>query len=339
MGSKIYESTGLATESSAVGAASKVVLSVLLSIALPGLSGCSWFSEPDRTSKLGEKTSLVSFDATRRAVVVTQDKDGRTIVYSEPSPDVAMESVTSFVTNLQIPDGLDAKLRVDLADKIIQLGKRGSAIMFLRESLYRLSELASNGAFEDSVDINDVERYIEQAYNPISRWNPPVPTRKSSSAAAAFMKVLEAASNLGMADASQAATARLIAIQDRIKNAATQDEAEKLIQAAVGLTQGGSTLDNRLERIEALVEMGSNRVTLAAVSDENEALEFIKKQIEDNSKRIKDLEEKNKELEARNKELIDKVPAAASPEQVPGRPFDGDGKTSGGSAEKKGENK
>jgi len=95
----------------------------------------------------------MDYDATRRGAVILFGEDGKAYVLSEPSPDAAVNLTQSYLAKLNYKEiGMEGSL--DLAEEIAQLGKRTSTIMFLRESLYRLAELANSGELdEESIEL------------------------------------------------------------------------------------------------------------------------------------------------------------------------------------------
>jgi hypothetical protein len=73
---------------------------------------------------------------------MTVNDSGKVIMLSEPSPDVALDIAHKYLGKINYKE-IGTKGSLELAENVVQLGKQTSTIMFLRESLYRLSELAN----------------------------------------------------------------------------------------------------------------------------------------------------------------------------------------------------
>ena len=121
------------------------------------LAGCRSFTSPARIHRIEpEKSYWTDYDATRRGAIIFTDESGRTVMLAEPAPDVAIGLAQEYLAKVNYKE-ISAEASLALAENVVQLGKRTSTIMFLRESLYRLAELAS----ADQLDPNTVSLYKE----------------------------------------------------------------------------------------------------------------------------------------------------------------------------------
>jgi len=91
---------------------------------------------------MADQTYWLNYDATRRAGFIFEKDAGRQVL-SEPAPDVALQSTTSLLADF----GGD-KLETSVQEAIVELGKRTTSVMMLREALYRLGEMKMNGTLD-----------------------------------------------------------------------------------------------------------------------------------------------------------------------------------------------
>jgi len=89
---------------------------------------------------------LASFDATRRASVIKIDKDGKMTIVSEVPPDAVISSVLEL--SAKVSGKLDAQGAAKFAESVTVLGRRTAAVNILRDALYRLGEMKSNGTLD-----------------------------------------------------------------------------------------------------------------------------------------------------------------------------------------------
>jgi hypothetical protein len=113
------------------------------------LAGCAAVRAPVRVHPIDpQKPSFIEVDASRRGVIVVPRPDGKGwIVCSEPSPDVALETVTRIlgevkVNNPNVP--VDAKTEMEFRTAVVELSKRTQTILFLREAMFRICEQSIN---------------------------------------------------------------------------------------------------------------------------------------------------------------------------------------------------
>ena len=110
--------------------------------------GCRSFTRPAKDHRLESSSAYwMDYDATRRGAIVAVKPDGTVTMLAEPSPDAAVELTQKYLAKLNY-QGITGEASLDLAENIVQLGKRTTTIKFLRDSLYRLAELSNNGKLD-----------------------------------------------------------------------------------------------------------------------------------------------------------------------------------------------
>ncbi|RTL42389.1 MAG: hypothetical protein EKK48_10365 [Candidatus Melainabacteria bacterium] len=122
-------------------------LLVVALVASTLLSGCASFNPPANTHELTVgKAYWIDTDATRRGIVVLPRADGKGMqVCSEPSPDVALQTVTQLMAQVSLSNPqVDAKTQLEFSTAVIDLSKRSQTLQFLRETLFRLCEQSLN---------------------------------------------------------------------------------------------------------------------------------------------------------------------------------------------------
>lgn len=124
----------------------KTITLCLTALALIALSGCAALTPPARTHVLTPGAPyIVDYDASRRGAYILP-ADGSLKVCAEPSPDVALESITKIIAELKLADpNVDAKTQLEFQTKVVELAGRTQLVLVLRESLYRLCEQGLNG--------------------------------------------------------------------------------------------------------------------------------------------------------------------------------------------------
>jgi len=118
---------------------------ILASVATLSLCGCSSFTSPARTKALPDANAVwMDFDALRRGGLLLKTNAGYRVVL-EPAPDAALVSTVDSVTKLKLTDKLDAEQSFKVAQSLVELGEVDTTVKALRESLFRINELAVNG--------------------------------------------------------------------------------------------------------------------------------------------------------------------------------------------------
>lgn len=89
--------------------------------------------------------TIVTTDASARAIIMVPRTDGRIMVCSEPSPDVAMSAVARMLAQVKLDNpNVDAKAQLEFQTAVIDLSKRSQFLQFQREALFRLCEQGMN---------------------------------------------------------------------------------------------------------------------------------------------------------------------------------------------------
>lgn len=121
---------------------------ILLSSAAVLLCGCSTFTSPARTKALPDANVVwMDFDALRRGGLLLKTNAGYHVIL-EPAPDAALYSTVDSVTKLKLTDKLDAEQSFKVTQALVELGEVNTTVKALRESLFRINELAVNGFLE-----------------------------------------------------------------------------------------------------------------------------------------------------------------------------------------------
>jgi hypothetical protein len=119
---------------------------VALTISALLLSGCAAIQPSTSVHAIATgQPTYIDMDASRRGVVIIPRKDSGYYVCAEPSPDVALETVSKILAEAKT-DGsaIDAKAEAELKTAVVELSKTQTSIRFLRESLYRICEQSIN---------------------------------------------------------------------------------------------------------------------------------------------------------------------------------------------------
>lgn len=112
------------------------------------LTGCASFQPATSVHTLAtNQPTFIDMDASRRGVVIIPRVDGKGYYScSEPSPDVAVETVTRILAEIKLSNGsnIDAKTEMEFKTAIVNLSQRTQTLLFLRESLFRICEQSAN---------------------------------------------------------------------------------------------------------------------------------------------------------------------------------------------------
>ena len=126
----------------------RAFLALASTAALLTLSGCASFQPSTSVHALAtNQPSFIDMDASRRGVLVIPRADGRGFYScSEPSPDVAVETVTRILAEIKLANSsnIDAKTEMEFKTAIVNLSQRTQTLLFLRESLFRICEQSVN---------------------------------------------------------------------------------------------------------------------------------------------------------------------------------------------------
>jgi hypothetical protein len=108
------------------------------------------------------ETYLAAFDATTRGSVVHVDRSGELRVISEVPPDAVIASVVELST--KAAGQLSPEASAHFAESVTALGKRTAAVNILRDALYRLGEMQSNGTLTPET-VALFEKIVQAAVN------------------------------------------------------------------------------------------------------------------------------------------------------------------------------
>lgn len=88
--------------------------------------------------------TVIDYGAERRGAYLFQDSEGRHVLVSEPSPDVARDVTSAIELSAStIGEVADPKAKLDYASKVVDLASRSQTLQVLREALFRLAEMGA----------------------------------------------------------------------------------------------------------------------------------------------------------------------------------------------------
>lgn len=140
------------------------------------VSGCRTFTKPAHAKAIEVDNVLwMDFDATRRGGVIIST-DSKFKVLFEPTPDVAVASVAEIITKLSITNQISAENSVKITESLTSLGEVTATVKALRESLFRISELAANNQIDSNQTVmlytNALEAVIKLAQSQANKSDP-----------------------------------------------------------------------------------------------------------------------------------------------------------------------
>ncbi len=121
--------------------------SAALVIAALLLSGCASFQPSTSVhSVASNQPTYIDMDASRRGVLIIPRPNNKGyFVCSEPSPDVAVETVSKILLQVKADNpNIDAKTEMEFRSAVVELTQRTQTILFLRESMFRICEQSIN---------------------------------------------------------------------------------------------------------------------------------------------------------------------------------------------------
>lgn len=110
------------------------------------LSGCAALQPSTSVHTVAtSQPTFVDMDASRRGVIIIPKPNGGYQFCAEPSPDVALETVTKMLVEAKTNgSNVDAKAEAEFRTAVVQLSKTAVSVRFLREALYRVCEQSVN---------------------------------------------------------------------------------------------------------------------------------------------------------------------------------------------------
>lgn len=115
--------------------------------ALLFLSGCAALQPSTSVHTVAtSQPTYIDMDASRRGVVIIPRSDGSYQFCAEPSPDIALETVTKILAEAKTSDSstVDAKAEAEFRTAVVQLSRTATSLRFLREAMYRVCEQSIN---------------------------------------------------------------------------------------------------------------------------------------------------------------------------------------------------
>jgi hypothetical protein len=126
----------------------KIIILICIAASSLVLSGCSIFEASANQHSLTDNSKTAywfDYDSNRRGAFFIPG-DQKFKVISEPSPDTATEAALKLAGSLNY-QSVTGQVSADLSSQIVQLGQRTEMIMFLRETMFRLSEAGNNAGW------------------------------------------------------------------------------------------------------------------------------------------------------------------------------------------------
>jgi hypothetical protein len=127
----------------------KTIILVCSTVCLLLSSGCSLFESSARKHPItddGKTAYWFDYNSDRRGAFLIPD-DKQVKIISEPSPDTAVQNTLKLAGSLNY-QSVTGQVSAELSQQIIQLGQRTEMIMFLRETMFRLSEAGNNAGWK-----------------------------------------------------------------------------------------------------------------------------------------------------------------------------------------------
>jgi hypothetical protein len=118
----------------------------LAAIIVSALAGCAVNpAVSTHPIALGQPTILTT-DASARGIIMLPRPSGTGMsVCAEPSPDAILSTVAQMVAQVKLQNPqVDAQTQVNFQTAVVELSKRSTTILFLRESLFRVCEQQIN---------------------------------------------------------------------------------------------------------------------------------------------------------------------------------------------------
>lgn len=111
------------------------------------LSGCAALQPSTSVHAIAtNQLTYIDMDASRRGVVIIPKTGGGYLTCSEPSPDIALETVTKILAEAKTSGSanVDAKAEAEFRTAVVQLSRTATSLRFLREAMFRICEQSIN---------------------------------------------------------------------------------------------------------------------------------------------------------------------------------------------------
>lgn len=125
----------------------RTLIALASTAALLITSGCASFQPSTSVhTAANNQPTFIDMDASRRGVVIIPRPNNQGYyVCSEPSPDIAVETVSKILLQVKMDNpNIDAKTEMEFRTAVVELTKRTQTILFLRESMFRICEQSIN---------------------------------------------------------------------------------------------------------------------------------------------------------------------------------------------------
>lgn len=111
------------------------------------LSGCAALQPSTSIHAIAtNQPTYLDMDASRRGVfIIPRANNQGYFVCSEPSPDIALETVTRILVEAKTEgSNIDAKAETEFKTAVVELARTATSLRFLREAMFRICEQSNN---------------------------------------------------------------------------------------------------------------------------------------------------------------------------------------------------
>jgi len=118
-----------------------IALATVLTVAL-ALTGCATAPSTSVNQLQPNQPYWISTDAAARGITILPRPDGKGVqMCAEPSPDAMLQTVAQLTAQVKLANPqVDAQTQIQFQTAVIELTKRTTTVVFLREVLYRVCE-------------------------------------------------------------------------------------------------------------------------------------------------------------------------------------------------------
>ncbi|MBS2010570.1 MAG: hypothetical protein JST01_26210 [Cyanobacteria bacterium SZAS TMP-1] len=120
----------------------KIAIVVWLLAGALSLAGCATAPSTSVNQLQPNQPYWISTDASARGITILPRADGKGVqMCAEPSPDAMLQTVAQLTAQVKLANPqVDAQTQIQFQTAVIELTKRTTTVVFLREVLYRVCE-------------------------------------------------------------------------------------------------------------------------------------------------------------------------------------------------------
>jgi hypothetical protein len=144
------------------------------------LGGCASLTSPARERPIDiTRAHWIDYDGSRRGTMLLP-AGARVKTCAEPAPDVAFSFLAKIDGALKLPESVDASLKAELSQQVVELAGRTQVVLFLREALFRLCEQSLNGTFDERTLVDAYSKVIDTSVKIVETARLNAEVRRSS---------------------------------------------------------------------------------------------------------------------------------------------------------------